>query len=456
VIRRTLLALTLAVVGGSALAAVPPEEASRLGKDLTPVGAEKAGNADGTIPEWSGGLTQIPAGFVQGSGLRPDPYAGEKPRLVINGQNAEQYRDKLSAIVYALLKRYPDYRLDVYPTHRSVTYPQKILDNVFKNATQARSTEGGLSFEGALPGYPFPIPKTGNEAMWNHLLRYQSDAAICKFDAFNIDSAGVSTLSATGTSYQEFPLYNPARLDRLVQSTDEYNKIKISYTGPARRAGESLLAIDHVNPLAQPRMAWQYLPGQRRVRRAPDIAYDTPNPGVAGAGTYDDGFMFNGAMDRYDFKLVGKKEMFVPYNAYTAVSGGGKGTKPADIIGPHFQKPDSMRWELHRVWVVEATLKPGERHIYARRVFYLDEDSWVGLLSDQYDTRGNLYRGLIIPTAFAYDVKALGISMQSEYDLIAGMWVIQGMCGDYYGTKFPGPFPASDWKPDALAGAGIR
>ncbi len=455
-IRETVFSVALAFVSAGALAAVSPEEASRLGKDLTPVGAEKAGNSDGTIPEWTGGLTQIPAAFVPGTGLRPDPFAGEKPRLVITGQNADQYKDKLSAIVYALLKRYPDYRLDVYPTHRPVTYPQKLLDNAARNATQARSTEGGLSFEGALPGYPFPIPKTGNEAMWNHLVRYQGDATICKYDAFNTDSAGVSTLSTSGISYQEFPVYTQANLDKVVQSTDEYYKIKISYFGPARRAGESLLVIDHLNPLRQPRKAWQYLPGQRRVKLAPDIAYDTPNPGVAGAGTYDDAFMFNGAMDRYDFKLAGKKEMFVPYNAYMAVSGDGKGTKSADILGPHFQKPDSLRWELHRVWVIEATLKPDKRHIYSRRVFYLDEDSWVGLLSDQYDMRGNLFRGAIVPTAFAYDVKALGIAMQSEYDVIAGMWVVQGMCGNYYGTKFPGPYPPREWSPDSLAGAGIR
>ncbi len=63
-------------------------------------------------------------------------------------------------------------------------------------------------------------------------------------------------------------------------------------------------------------MPGSYLPGQRRVKAAPDVAYDTPNPGTAGATTYDDAFMFNGAMDRYDFKLIGKKEMYVPYNAY--------------------------------------------------------------------------------------------------------------------------------------------
>ena len=54
--------------------------------------------------------------------------------------------------------------------------------------------------------------------------------------------------------------------------------------------------------------------------------------------------------------------------------------------------PDHLRYELHRVWVVDATLKKGERHIYKRRTFYIDEDSWQILLVDQYDNRDQLWR----------------------------------------------------------------
>ncbi len=452
-IRKTLFAAALAVVSASALAAVSPEEASRIGKDLTPVGAEKAGNKEGTIPEWTGGLTQIPAGFVPGSGLRPDPYAGEKPRLVITGQNADQYKAQLTAITYGLLKRYPKYRVDVYPTHRPVNFPAKLLANAAKNAVSAKTTNDGVAMEGALPGVPFPIPKTGNEVMWNHILRYAGEATFCKYDSYNVDSSGTATLSATGLSYQEFPIFTAKGLDTVIQGNSPIWYIKQEYVGPARRAGESLMVIDHANPLVQPRKAWQYLPGQRRTKLAPDLCCDTPNPGTAGAATYDDAFVFNGAQDRFDFKLVGKREMFIPYNNYKATSYPGS---VKDVTTPNYYNPDLVRWELHRMWVVEATLKPGKRHIYAKRTFYFDEDSWVALASDEYDARGQLFRGTYGYTAFSYDAKVLNIALQATYDMIAGVYASQGNCGLYKGVTYRGPFPAHDWTPDALAGAGIR
>ncbi len=451
-IRKLLITALLATLGASAMAATS-EEAAKLGQTLTPVGAEKAGNKEGTIPEWTGGLTQIPADFKAGSGVRPDPYAADKPRLVITGKNADEFKGQLTAVTYALLKRYPTMRVDVYPTRRPVVYPKKILENTAKNATQAKTTDGGIGIENALPGYPFPIPKTGNEVMWNHLLRYQGVATTCKYDSYNIDSSGTATLSTTGISSQEWPIFAPANIDTPLTGKTAFWLIKQEYTGPARRAGEALVLYDHVSPLAQPRKAWQYLPGQRRVKLAPEIAYDTPNPGVAGASTYDDAFVFNGAMDRYDFKLVGKREMIIPYNDYKAVFFPGS---KANVTTPNHFNPDLVRWELHRVWVVEATLKPGKRHIYQKRTFYVDEDSWVAAASDNYDARGQLYRGMLAYTAFAYDTQALSLTLQNGYDLVGGQYSSQANCGLYTGIKYREPFPARDWTPDALAGAGIR
>lgn len=452
-IRKTLITAILAVMSASAIAGVSPEEAAQLGKSLTPVGAEKSGNKDGTIPEWTGGLTSPPAGFKTGDSVRPDPYAADKPRLVITGQNADQYKGQLTGITYALLKRYPTMRVDVYPTHRPVNYPKKVLENTVKNAVQAKSVDGGLGFENALPGTPFPIPKTGNEAIWNHLMRYNGISSTCKYDAYNIDRSGVASLGSTGLSFQEWPLYRPENIDKVVKGTDVFWYVKQEYIAPARRAGESLIVWDHVNAMAQPRKAWQYLPGQRRVKLAPDLSYDTPNPAVAGAATYDDAFVYNGALDRYDYKLVGKRDMIIPYNDYKALYfPGGK----ENLNKPNHFNPDLLRWELHRVWVVEATLKPGKRHAYHKRTFYLDEDSWVAVASDSYDARGQLYRGVFAPTAFAYDVQALTTSLQIAYDLVAGQYSTQGNCGLYYGVKFGQGFPIRDWQPDSLAGAGIR
>ena len=132
------------------------------------------------------------------------------------------------------------------------------------------------------------------------------------------------------------------------------------------------------------------------MKLAPDIAYDTPSPVTSGMTTYDDSFMYNGKMDRYDFKLVGKKEIVVPYNDYKLVYN----TKIDDVLKPKFVNPDAVRWELHRVWVVEATLKPDSRHIYAKRRFYIDEDTWIAVATDAYDARGNYFRArLQLPDA---------------------------------------------------------
>ena len=392
-----------ALWAGGAFAAVSADEAKQLGTTLTAVGAEKAGNNAGTIPEYVGGLTAIPATYHNGSGIRADPFAGEKPRVVIDAKNVAEHADKLTAGAQELIKRYPNtMRIDVYPTHRSVAYPKWVLDNTAKNAIGAKAVKGGLGMEDALPGVPFPIPKSGNEVMWNHLMRYQGYTYLYKYDNWNVDAAGVPTLALTAEGWQEYPLYSGAKNDP-VHPTDSYWKLKLLYEGPPRRVGEGLLGLDAVDPLAQPRRVWQYLPGQRRVKLAPDISYDTPNPNSAGVATYDDAFVFNGAQDRFDFKIVDKKEMYIPYDGYRLAYL----KNPADALKPGHINPDLLRWELHRVWVVEATLKPGKRHIYAKRRFYFDEDTWVAVASDEYDARGQLYVAGFGNPIYAYDHQAV-------------------------------------------------
>jgi Protein of unknown function (DUF1329) len=452
--RKSIIVAALAsLCAPAAWAAVSADEAKQLGTTLTPVGAEKAGNKEGTIPEWTGGMTTPPATYQKGSGIRPDPFTSEKPRLVIDSKNAAQNADKLTEGTKELLKRFPTtMRLDVYPTHRTVAFPKKITDNVAKNAIGAKSVNGGLGVEGMLPGLPFPIPKTGNEAMLNHLMRYTTAATKQRYDNWNVDSSGVPTLATSGDLFSEFPLFDPKRADVPPKESDVYYKVKVYYTGPARRAGEALEVMDAVNPTVQPRKAWQYLPGQRRVKLAPDLAYDTPNAGTAGTSTYDDAFVFNGAMDRFDFKLVGKKEMYVPYNGYRLYY-----AKPSVAPAkPNHVDPDFVRWELHRVWVVEATLKPGARHIYSKRVFYLDEDSWVALAADQYDLAGKLYRSTVGNMTFNYDVSAVNNENYTFYDFISGAYSLVGGVGNYDGLRFIEPLPEIQWSPEALAGAGVR
>lgn len=447
----TLLAASLALsLVGQAQAAVSTAEAAKLGVELTLVGAEKAGNADGSIPAYEGGLTTAPTSYKAGDRMRPDPFVDEKPALVIDGKNVEQYKDQLTAVAVELARRYPSFRMEVYPTHRSASIPQGVLDNTLKNAITAKTTEGGNAIENVLPGIPFPIPQSGAEAMWNHLLRYQGVNIETKYDNWFVDSNGRPSLASTADAWINYGVYDD--LSKPIQAKDTYYQIKVMYTDPARRAGEAFVLRDAVNPLAQPRRAWQYLPGVRRVKLAPNLAYDTPNPGTAGSATYDDAFVFIGALDRYDWKLVGKKELIVPYNTYRV-------TYEKDVkklVTPNHLEPSSVRWEKHRVWVVEATLKEGARHIYHKRRFYLDEDSWVALASDQYDARGQLYRGAFAFLSQSYDQQVPDATPNVTYDLISGSYSVSALTGPYGGIKYSEPLSKAQWSSESLAGAGIR
>jgi hypothetical protein len=445
-LKRTLCLLALPLAT-SVHAAATADEAKALGSKLTPIGAEMAGNADGTIPAYTGGLTTPPADFKAGSGIRPDPFTSEKPRVVIDAKNMSKYEGQLTEGAKALLAKYPTYHLDVYPTHRTVAFPKFVTDNTAKAATTAKTTNDGRSFSGAHAGFPFPIPKDGYEAMWNHLVRFNGVAYEAKYRNLSVDSSGHASLTTEGNSVQEYPYWDAAQAD-----SDIYWRIKLSYTGPARRAGEALQLFDPLDLGTKDRRAWIYLPGQRRVKVAPDLAFDTPNPGTAGATTFDDTFIFNGSMDRFDFKLVGKKEMLVPYNDYRAVY---QSTQDA-LLTPNHLNPDLVRWELHRVWVVEATLREGKRHVYSKRTFYLDEDSWAALASDEYDGRGQLYRAGFAYMAPSYDVPAPYTDMFGHYDLIARIYSLTGYTAETGGQHQSKPRSEREWSPDALAGSGIR
>ena len=444
---RIAAALLAATGAFAAHAAISADEAKTLGTTLTPIGAERGANKDGTIPAYTGGMTTPPAGFKAGDGIRPNPFAAEKPKFSIDAKNMAQHADKLTEGTKAMLQKYPSFRVDVYPTQRSVAFPKFVTDNTVKNATKAKTNNDGRSMEGAHAGFPFPIPKTGNEAMWNHLVRFNGAAYESKYRNLNVDANGRAALATEGNSVQEYPFWDNART-----SADTYWRLKLSYTAPARRAGEALLLVDPLDIGTKDRRAWSYLPGQRRVKVAPDLSHDTPNPGTAGANTFDDIFIFNGSMERFDFKLVGKKEMYVPYNAYAAVYQ----SKQDELLKPSHLNPDLVRWELHRVWVVEATLKADKRHVYSKRTFYLDEDSWAALASDAYDARGQLWRASFAYMAPSYDLPAPYTDMFSNHDLVSRVYSVTGYIAETGGMRQTKALPEREWTPDALAGSGVR
>lgn len=375
--------LSLAMMTGSAIAAVSADEAAKLKTTLTPLGGEKAGNKEGTIPAWDGKVS-VTASPKKGD-IPVQPFPGDKPVLQITANNMAQHLDKLSEGTQALLKKFPDtFRLDVYPTRRTATAPQHIVDNTFKNATRCKTTANGNSVEGCYGGIPFPIPKTGSEAIWNYLLRVEAEATEVKFKNIVITADGSRILATQNEQSNQYPYYykdgSPEKW------SGEYFLQRFATVAPPFKAGESLVIRDGVD-VATPRQTWQYLVGQRRVRRAPTVAYDTPDFVSSGANYFDEVQGLLGHPDRYQWKLIGKKEMYVPYNANALVTADEK-----DAFAKQHMNPEKVRWELHRVWEVEATVAAGKRHAVPKRRYYLDEDTWLLTLMDGYDAEGKLWR----------------------------------------------------------------
>jgi hypothetical protein len=442
--------LGLALAAGSAVAAVSADQAARLGKDLTPTGAEKAGNADGTIPAWTGGITTPPAGYRAGM-FHPDPYAADKPILTITGQNYRDHQAKLTAGAVALFEKYPQtYRMPIYPTRRSASFPQRIYEYTARNATNCRLVANGEGIENCAEGLPFPIPQNAYEVIWNHKLKYKG-VAVQRW-ANQVAPTATGAYSVVRLREELLGLYY-----KPGNTTENINNILVYFfqvvEGPARLAGNVLLVHETLNQAKQSRQAWIYNPGQRRVRRAPNVAYDNPGTASDGLRTNDMTDMFNGAMDRFEWKLVGKREMYVPYNSYIAHS---DQTKIADLIRPGHLNPDKLRYELHRVWVVEATLKPGSRHINSRRTFYVDEDSWQILAMDHYDGRGQLWRVSEAPSINYYDVPTFWATIEVHYDLQSGRYIAGLLDNEEKMYDFGFQTTPDEFSPQSLRKRGIR
>ncbi|HSW14330.1 MAG TPA: DUF1329 domain-containing protein [Solimonas sp.] len=442
--------LALSLVAGGAQATASADEAAALGKTLTPVGAEKGANKAGTIPAWDGGLTKSVAGYVPG-GHYPDPYAGDKPLFTITAANAEQYKDNLSVGQMALLKRYSDWKMVVYPTRRSVAYPQAWYASTLANATKVSLVSGGNGFTGTNDGTPFPIPKNGNELIWNHITTYKGDAYATSWAQAPVTQGGDYNLVRFDYEY-EFAYGNQQKKPSEREPNLLFYFLQI-IKDPPRLAGGILLVHEYADQVSQPRKAWSYSPGQRRVRLAPQVAYDNPGTAADGLRTNDDFLMFNGATDRYEWKMIGKKELYVPYNSYKL---NGNSLKVKDVLKPGHINGDHARYELHRVWVLEANLKPGTSHIYKKRVMYLDEDSWGIVVADKYDNRDQLWRVDEMHRIQYYDANFFGPGAEVHHDLQSGRYIAMHLFNEETVIYKPIKRTAADFTPDALRSKGTR
>jgi Protein of unknown function (DUF1329) len=432
-------------------AAVTDQQASLLKSRLTPVGAERAGNADDTIPAWTGGYTAVIPGY-QGGAPRPDPFADEKPLFSITARNYRDYAEKLPEGARHLFEEYPDYRMDIYPSHRSAAAPDWVYANIFRNATRAHAAPEGIAYgvEGAVGGIPFPIPQNGFEAMWNHLLAFWGPARELTISNYVVPQNGAVERASTYREIADFPYYYR---DATPDSFGSYyfKTLHVAVAPPAR-VSESYLNWQPIDIKRNDFAAWRLLPGEHRVRKAPGISYDVPDIDAAGFMSLDEYYMFFGGLDHYDFKILGKKEMYVPYNNNRLY------TRPvSEVLGAAHANPDDLRYELHRVWVIDGTLARGKHDIIAHRRLYLDEDTWLAVYSDAWDEQGRQVRFAQATMYLMPDLPAVIIGSQFNYDFELGGYAYGfAFNGEPQAYKVTSPHPVSLFSPEALSARSVR
>ncbi len=397
---------------------------------LTPFGGIKAGNADGSIPAWTGGYSTVAPGYKSGD-ARPDPFPDEKPLYIITSANLDQYKDKLSGGQIGMFTKHPDYSIQVFPTHRTAIAPQYVYDNIYKNTARAKLSADGVSLTGAYGGIPFPIPQTGHEVMWNHFLAFLGTTVQFQSDAYVIPTSGAIVFESRVNCHFQFPYYFENGED---QFKGFYLQQFIVPIAPPYEAGGSILTLQPVDPAITPVEAWTYLEGQRRVRRAPELQYDTPNSLAGGATNWDEANIFSGEQNEYDFNYIAFKEIIVPYNSNKTML-----ATVTEQYKPHFLNPDVVRFELHRCRVVELTVKAGSRNVDARRVIYFDEDTGSAMLEDVYDASGSLWKLIHNVPYVCPDIPCVMTGQFFvTYDLHAG---------DYVGGNVYNAETYPQWKP---------
>lgn len=413
-------ALGMAVAGlgaqSAAQAKATAEEIASLGgPDITYTGAQRKGNGS-DIPDYTGKFQCKWPGLKKKKGYTPGPYANEKPLFTITKDNMGEYEAFMTEGQKALLTKYPDsYRMPVYPSHRDLKFRDWVGEVVKKNAAEAEIIDEGLGVTGTSGAHPFPFPKNGLEAIYNTILQHRPYTEKSVFDIADVYANG--TIAWGRANFKTLnPGNHPKKRGKFTDKISAY--FFQEFILPDREKGFVAVGYQPNNFKGDATQSWQYLPGIRRVRKAPEVGFDYPVP-PAGLRTVDDDYLFNGSPERYTWKLVGKKEVIVPYHNFKFND---PSLKYDDLIKPNTVNPDYLRYEKHRVWVIEANLKEGVRHIYKKRTIYVDEDTWGGVWADSYDSQEKLWRANFIATYFNQQACAFHRGASFYHDLTSGAY----------------------------------
>lgn len=445
-----------AIIGGRAKA----QSASALGTTLTPFGADPKASADGLVGAWTGGLSAPPAGW---SNPPSNPFSDDKPIFTVTLDNMAQYDAMLCEGQRQMLKRYgaAGFKMNVYPSRRSFAAPQYVYDNTALNVARAKPSAQGLiwGFEGAVGGVPFPILSpdpsvAGVQIMWNHLVSYQGQYVSCATGEYVCTQGdNVLVLGAAGQSAHPY-YFKDVTPENY---TGQYSWGISEDTAPPNLVGGKAV-FEYFSDLAKYKnAAFEYLVGEGRIRQAPQVQYDIPCSQVDDAINYDEAGVFAGALDRYNWKYLGKKQMIVMYNGYDLYNA----RNDNSTMGQNFVNPELLRWEVHRCRVVEATLAPGKRHTMPHRMFYMDEDSWQGLMADGWDAQGNYWRnGNVVPIAllgedgpFPYYYAQIYYNLQSNQYVLQNTW-FKGSPAIGGGPIITKPFPLAELNPQSMLASG--
>jgi len=443
------LAAALGLGCTAVLAKVPADKAAELdGAKYTCMGAEKAGTPGG-VAEYSGQYLGTWPGQSKKSGYEAGPYKDEKPTLTITAANMGEHADKLTEGQKALLKQYSNYKMLVYPSHRDFRNADWVCDAVKKNATTAEVVHDGLGVTGISGAIPFPFPQSGLEAIWNVINPHRAWTEDSLYDIADVYANG-----SIAWGRIKFRTLDPGR--DPVKRGSYQDKIGAyffqSYLLPERDKGFTAVGYQPNDFSRDATSSWQYLPGLRRVRQAPEVGFDYPVP-PAGLRTVDDDYVFNGSPERYTWKLVGKKEFYIPYHNFKLQD---PSLKYKDLVTPNTINPDYVRYELHRAWVVEGTLKAGVRHIYAKRTLYADEDTWMAMWADNYDSRGQLWRTAFAAYFYSQESKALHRGATIYHDLQSKAYEASYLNNEQAdgSRKINVPLTPAQFSPEAAARAG--
>ena len=432
-IKSTVIALSLALLAGGAMAQrMSPENVARLGKDLNPIGGIKAGSEDGLIPQWTGNVVGLPAGLKwDGPGTtNPDPWPQEQPLFVISADNLDPYRARLSPGQIAMFETYPDtFRMPVYPGHREFAYYPQFYQKVLYNAEHAQLVNDNEGITGFVGGAAFVVPSNGPETIWFTRTTGAFETMDGEYSDIAVFPNGTRS-TRRSRFLQESPYAsrsNPITAEYEYPKLGEYAGYIMTYvTEPARDKGLITSIFEPYDYAKNAREVWRYLPGSRRVRRAPTVGFDTPD-GPGGLKTVDEVRGFNGSMERFDWELLGRQEIFVPYHNYRFDD---PSLSYDELLTKFHANPDYMRYELKRVWVAEGTLKAGERHIYGKRRVYVDEDTGFAVITENYDGRGELWKVVLTNNIYDYGGQGYARRAQMYHDLRAGAYIAERLIND--------------------------